>query len=196
MLTDFRDRIALLEYINSRYAGGVGVEVGVAAGHFSKQVIYTWKTCGEFYCVDLWEKQEDGYKDGCNRSSESQNATYHEVIKDFAPYPKVKIIKNWSHEAVKSFQDQFFDFIYIDANHSYKASLEDMRMWYPKLKVGGIMAGHDYLDGPEESYGVKKAADEFAASTGLRLHKTINDKASENALWPGSWEGCSWIVTK
>lgn len=196
MLTNFNNRISMLEYVNNKFIDGIGVEIGVAAGHFSKQIIETWKTCKEFYCVDLWEKQEKDYHDGCNMSNDKQNATYQQILKDFAPFPKVKIIKNWSHEAVKHFQDQFFDFIYIDANHSYKASLEDMKMWYPKLKHGGIMAGHDYLDGPDESYGVKKAANEFAAANKIKLFHTTEEQSPANALWPGSWEGISWLVGK
>ena len=43
------------------------------------------------------------------------------------------------------FQDNFFDFIYVDANHKYKSVISDLIVWYPKLKRGGIMSGHDYV---------------------------------------------------
>lgn len=196
MLNNFENRIVMLEYINSKFTNGVGAEIGVAAGHFSKQILATWTNCREFYCIDLWEQQQTGYVDGCNLSNEKQNATYQQILLDFAEYPHVKIIKNWSHEAVKNFSDEYFDFIYIDANHSYKASLEDMKMWYPKIKKGGILAGHDYFDGPEESYGVKKAADEFAALANTQLYHTTSEFSPKNALWPESWEGTSWIISK
>eukprot|EP00758_Cryptobia_borreli_P017336 Tbor_TRINITY_DN6182_c4_g1::TRINITY_DN6182_c4_g1_i11::g.22020::m.22020 len=39
----------------------------------------------------------------------------------------------------------YFDYIYVDARHDYKGVLDDISQWWPKLKKGGIMAGHDYV---------------------------------------------------
>eukprot|EP00758_Cryptobia_borreli_P017348 Tbor_TRINITY_DN6182_c4_g1::TRINITY_DN6182_c4_g1_i8::g.22014::m.22014 len=39
----------------------------------------------------------------------------------------------------------YFDYIYVDARHDYKGVLDDISQWWPKLKKGGIMAGHGYL---------------------------------------------------
>ena len=33
----------------------------------------------------------------------------------------------------------------VDAVHDYQGALIDMCDWWPKLKPGGVMAGHDYL---------------------------------------------------
>ena len=44
------------------------------------------------------------------------------------------------------FEDESLDFIYIDANHAYDFVVEDINLWFPKLKKGGIFSGHDYLD--------------------------------------------------
>jgi hypothetical protein len=38
------------------------------------------------------------------------------------------------------------DFIYIDANHAYDFVKEDIECWYPKVKPGGWVMGHDYID--------------------------------------------------
>jgi len=54
---------------------------------------------------------------------------------------RVSFIYEPSNVAVKQFKDDFFDFIYIDGNHSL--AYEDMTLWYPKVKPGGILAGHD-----------------------------------------------------
>ncbi|MBT5491708.1 class I SAM-dependent methyltransferase, partial [bacterium] len=40
---------------------------------------------------------------------------------------------------------QTLDFIYIDANHTYESAKEDIQLWYPKIKVGGMISGHDYI---------------------------------------------------
>lgn len=53
--------------------------------------------------------------------------------------------RDYTLECVKKFADETFDFIYVDARHDYKGVTEDMVAWYPKLKRGGIFAGHDYM---------------------------------------------------
>ena len=55
---------------------------------------------------------------------------------------------------VEEVADGFFDFIYVDARHDFKGVYEDLVAWWPKLRAGGIMAGHDYVtqdDGPAKS---------------------------------------------
>jgi hypothetical protein len=68
-----------------------------------------------------------------------------------------------SAEAATAFADQSLDFVFIDACHSYEAVSEDIRAWWPKMKPGGLMAGHDYTNWP----GVPQAVDEFVAREGL-----------------------------
>jgi predicted O-methyltransferase YrrM len=58
----------------------------------------------------------------------------------------IKLIRKSSVDASLDFEDEFFDLIYIDADHKYKSVKEDIQSWYPKLKFGGIIAGHDYDD--------------------------------------------------
>ena len=63
-----------------------------------------------------------------------------------------KIIKKFSHEAVADFKDRSLDFVYIDGNHTLPYVVQDIFDWETKLKVGGIMSGHDYgfIYGPGE----------------------------------------------
>jgi len=49
-----------------------------------------------------------------------------------------------SLEGSKEFEDEYFDFIYLDASHDYDSVKEDLEVWYPKLKPGGTIAGHDF----------------------------------------------------
>jgi len=59
-----------------------------------------------------------------------------------SPYnDKISFIYKHSNIAIKLFEDNFFDFVYINGNHSL--IYEDMTLWYPKVKQGGILAGHD-----------------------------------------------------
>lgn len=77
----------------------------------------------------------------------------------------VENCKNWgvtflhkkSEEAAATFENEFFDLVFIDANHKYNHILNDIRLWKPKVKKGGVLAGHDYCDRFE---GVRKAVKE------------------------------------
>ena len=87
------------------------------------------------------------------------------------------------HQAAGRFADGEFDFIYLDATHTYSALRQDIVSWYPKLKVGGVMAGHDYRNrympsGREKGdelindrfFAVKDAVDAFAGERNLRVY--------------------------
>jgi len=85
-----------------------------------------------------------------------------EILKD-----KLNIIKDYSTNASKLFQNESLDFIFIDACHDYECVKEDLHAWFPKLKKNGIIAGHDYYDG---HYGVEQAVNEFFYENRSKLH--------------------------
>lgn len=64
-----------------------------------------------------------------------------------------------SVKAARFFADKSLDFVFIDADHTYKAVTEDIKAWLPKVKPGGLLAGHDYQ--PAEKYGVNKAVRDY-----------------------------------
>jgi len=70
---------------------------------------------------------------------------------------KFKIIVGDSAASASSFEDKSLDFVFIDANHEYEFVKKDILAWLPKIKEGGILAGHDY---PSYS-GVVQAVDEL-----------------------------------
>lgn len=65
----------------------------------------------------------------------------------------VEIVHDFStnKQVIDKFQDGFFDFIYIDGDHSYKGAKSDLINFYPKVRVGGVIAGHDYCCSEAES---------------------------------------------
>ena len=81
---------------------------------------------------------------------------------------KVDIVVNFSVEAAKQIEDEYFDFVYIDADHSYKGVTNDLEAWWSKVKKRGMIAGHDYMNwellGPENTsviLNTKDAVDDF-----------------------------------
>jgi len=80
---------------------------------------------------------------------------------------KITWIKQKSADAVSMFEDESLDFVYIDGNHIAKFALEDMVLYYPKVKKGGLLCGHDYR--PQKTDRVADALHKFCKDTGLNF---------------------------
>ena len=165
---------------------GEGVEVGVLNGYFS-ELILIYSELFALHSIDPWrEFDEERYRDKNNVKQQEQEGRFQATRKRLAPYgERSQIHRMTSKQAAESFTDASLDFVYIDANHSYEACKEDIELWWPKVKTGGVMAGHDYLDGefPGGNFGVKRAADEFIVKANQHLFVI-------RALWP------TWYVIK
>ena len=74
-------------------------------------------------------------------------------------HDRVRFIQGWSHEVAEQFEDRSLDLCFIDADHSESSVRADLAAWAPKVKPGGILAGHDY--GSKNHVGVKIAVDDF-----------------------------------
>jgi hypothetical protein len=66
--------------------------------------------------------------------------------------------RDHSQEAGEKFPDDFFDWVYVDANHTYQFVVRDLRLYHRKVKPGGVLAGHDFC---EKFAGVRKAVHEI-----------------------------------
>lgn len=121
-----------------------GAEVGVERGIFS-QVLLKENPKMEHFCVDYWGSYS-GYRAWCNRSHLAQK--YNEVKERLAEFPNVKLIKAFSMKAVTMFEDNSLDYVYIDANHELPWVMDDIVEWSRKVRKGGIVAGHDYIQTP------------------------------------------------
>ena len=111
----------------------VGVELGVAEGVFSQQALQH-QNIREWYAIDMWA--------GDRGHGTHQYITACEKL---APYPHAKIIKSRFEDVVDDFQDEYFDFIYVDGYaHTGQEGGKTLSDWWPKLKRGGIFAGDDY----------------------------------------------------
>lgn len=128
-----------------------GVEVGVERGDFSLVLLKPWHACKEFVLVDPWFPQEN-YKDLSFALEPEQEKRMQMAIEKTRGFP-VKVCRNVSSACVSLFPDAHFDFVYIDARHDYKSVLQDIGLWWPKVRDGGIMSGHDFVtqdEGPQQ----------------------------------------------
>ena len=137
------NRVHRWEPFMRKYNVNVICEIGVREGwNFGLLTDHGPK---EAVAVDSWI--DDGVlarNDGCYTQAvlDAQYETFKEKVKD---KPFVNIIRALSTEAVKQVEDDHFDFIYIDADHTTEGCYKDIVDWYPKVKKGGILCGHDYI---------------------------------------------------
>jgi hypothetical protein len=93
---------------------------------------------------------------------------YENAKRVIANKPNARYFKAHTAQAVRAFRDEYFDFIYLDADHSYESTKRDMALWWPKLKKGGVFGGHDYFRHTSSyQFGVVEAVDEFVAERHL-----------------------------
>jgi predicted O-methyltransferase YrrM len=118
-----------------------GVEIGTERGIYA-EIISRANPKATLYCVDPWAAYE-GYRD-ITKVSEAE-AIYAEAKKRLSAYPNCQIIRNFSAKALPKFKDASLDFVYIDGNHEYPFITQDLIEWSKKVRVGGIIAGHDYV---------------------------------------------------
>ena len=118
----------------------VGLELGVAQGFYSKIILDKNPQLKRLFLVDIW-KVYPGYDCYGHKIK-----AYEKICKRrLFPYKeKIRYIKKMSMDAVKKFPDGSLDFIFIDAAHDFRHIAEDIAEWTPKVRVGGLVFGHDF----------------------------------------------------
>jgi len=164
--------------LNRRRLLGEGAEVGVQRAIFSKHILSHWK--GRLlHSVDPWsEYPGDANPDSANVPQDEQESVCQDARARLAAFgERSKIWRLASAEAGGRFADGQLDFVYLDALHDYEYVKEDLHCWHPKVRPGGILAGHDYTH--EKSgiagFGVKQAVDEFCRERGYKASISIRE---------------------
>jgi len=184
-LTEITHRKDLPTALTKLGLSGFGAEIGVSEGAYSHRILEHSNLC-HLFSIDRWEAYDSA---GTMIKETPEQLKYIQACCKLAPFrTRVSFIRMASLDAAKIFQNDFFDFIYIDADHSYTMIRQDLEAWWPKLKSGGVFAGHDYWpERPEGTKyhinnGVQEAVDEFNTKHQLILHTTI-DHHNQNGSW-------------
>lgn len=115
----------------------VGVEIGVDKAKYSQVIC---KAGLKLYGVDPFLFYSDyPHPEGQKRL----DFLHDHCVRTMQPYD-FTMIRKTSMEAVKDFEDNSLDFVYIDGHHGFKYVAEDIWEWSKKVRKGGIISGHDY----------------------------------------------------
>ena len=157
-------------------AGGLGVEIGVWRGEFSEIILReTSPKC--LYLIDPWEFHSEFpmrvYTGEVGKSQDHMDRVFCDVQDKFMGHPNVIILRGESQTELPRFEDNYFDWIYIDGNHSYESVLADLRMSLSKTKSNGIIAGDDYRWGAWDDWPVRKAVKVFVEENNLERNLKV-----------------------
>lgn len=150
-LVSLKDRTELLRRMPTH---AVVAEIGVNEGDFSEKIL---SLCApqKLVLIDVWA------------SKRYHGGLFDKVKNRFAAQlsnGSMEIIRDLSFGAIASCADGYFDWVYLDTDHTYHTTRRELELLRPKMKKGGIIAGHDYIIGNWNAghrYGVVEAVREF-----------------------------------
>ena len=155
----------------------IGAEIGVYHGIYAlvylKELDIKKIFLVDSYCT--YGGYGKRYPSGVFEDAEKEAHEKLEVYKN-----KITWIKAKSAKAIDMFEDESLDFVYIDANHQYQFVLEDMTLYYPKVKKGGLFSGHDYKPW-RRGHGVVAAVGKFCKNNGFKL--TLCTSGADWWIW-------------
>lgn len=154
------DRKALLERLPK---GGIVSELGVNEGEFSKAILDIARPV-KLHLVDAWGNPQR-YHDGLKLLVE-------EMFSEEIQGGQVEVNVGYSTDVLSTMPEHYFDWVYLDTDHSYTVTAAELAILKNKVKPGGIIAGHDYSIGNwvgDVRYGVIEAVHELCVKEDWEL---------------------------
>ena len=165
-----------------------GAEIGINEGRTACVVLREFPSL-YLFMVDPWRvwEPETVYAQTCKfgkRNQEQWCNKEREAMDRVEPYKdRTIVIRMLSIDAAQFVLDGSLDYVFIDAAHDYDAVKLDIATWTPKVRTGGVIAGHDY-DAPKREramgqWGVKRAVDEW----GDQFNYDIRISDMDSCVW-------------
>lgn len=127
----------------------VGAEVGTEAGLYAEALL-DGNPGSTLYCVDPYRAYA-GYRD---YTSQARFDGFREAAHERLRGKKAEFVREFSTTAARGFSKGSLDYVFIDGNHDLPEVIADMAAWIPKVRKGGIVAGHDYCKRARNGYKV------------------------------------------
>lgn len=145
------NREALGFWLNEFGLTGEAAEIGCLRGEYARTVLSQWKG-KRYHMIDPWATQDKEVYRENQETQEIYDKFYDAVLELQKEDARVTIYRALSVDASKMFKDSQLDSVYLDGNHSYPSVMADMDAWWPKVRIGGIMGGHDFQNKIDEGW--------------------------------------------
>lgn len=138
---------------SANYDKVIGVEIGVLSGWNARTMLSEIENLAILHLVDPYTGYYPHYYTDAKKYLEkhTNRIVWHIIT---------------SERAVNLFDEKTVDFVYIDNGHTYDLVERDVNRWWPIIKAGGMICGHDYV-APGD---VKSAVDAFVSSRKFKLY--------------------------
>jgi hypothetical protein len=167
----FADRNSMVQAL-SIPRGGVLGEVGVAFGDFSEFLISSFAP-RQFVAFDTFLLHKLAYMWGRPTHEIFKERTHRQCYEErLAKHPEVIIAEGPSSETLSQYPDQYFDLLYIDADHTYEAVRRDADLAARKINATGIVVFNDYImwdHVTDSAYGVVPVVNELVVNDGWEV---------------------------
>jgi hypothetical protein len=137
----FHRRAKFGRFLTDRGLLGHAVEVGVHQGRFAHVLLNNWK--GMYTGVDHYLSGYDPIDPAACGDREEDYRLALLALSNFGN--RAYILRQASAKAAASFGTGSLDFVYLDAKHRRDDVLADLSYWWPKVKSGGVLSGHDIV---------------------------------------------------
>jgi hypothetical protein len=185
-LPTLRTRYEVGELLRQRGLSGPAVELGTQKGAYSTRVLSKWRNCSLYVQVDAWTSLTTNYQDKANKAEEEFNNHTSgwrwpqlQRMEEAGFAERIMQCHNLTSVCALRFPPAYFDFIYVDARHDRLSVLEDLTAWWPLLRAGGVIAGHDYTEQQEP----------FRVMQGGKPVKGASDPQSSGQNWTLNHDG-------
>lgn len=130
------------ELIANMSKNAVCAEIGVFLGKFSKEIIKLADP-KRLHLIDCWSLSKDLTPAVHDFTERMWEAVYDDIVELYKDEDRIEVNRGMSSDVLLTFPDDYFDWVYIDANHDYIHTLKDLQCSFLKVKKGGFILGHD-----------------------------------------------------
>ena len=166
-----------------------GAEIGVAKGEHA-EILCQNNPNLHLYAVDAWS----GYRGYLDYLDGRLQSFHREAMDRLKPY-NVTVIRKFSMEAVGDFPDNSLDFVYIDGGHDFKNVAMDICEWIKKVKIGGILYGHDFKrsTNPRLCQEVVDVVQAYTYAKGINPWFTLGERGRNDGMYREGTRSWMWV---
>lgn len=166
-----QERVTKFTNIYNAFNYKTGAEIGVWQGTMARGVLENVSSLEKYYLVDPWKHLENWNKPFNKQNSEFERV-YNVAMKATEQWASKRVVmRGESIKMAANIEDDSLDFVYIDGDHTARGTMIDVLSWWPKIKLGGVLFGDDFVDsmqhGTKHSPTMVKSVGKYTIFTSL-----------------------------